>query len=169
MAAYGQRGMSELIHLFDTLPAEAEDVLREELPKAARLILSIQKGDVPIRTGDLWRGLSIDTLDSGLKVRAGLLGTTSASGKTNLGPLFYGRVVERGRKAQVVRVERRRRVGGRLRSKNGRKVAGDIVATYTMRVAAEPARPFVDTPDVQAVATSTVEKIADAVQKKMQE
>lgn len=169
MAGPRQRGMSELIRLFDTLPAEAEEVLREELPKAARLILGIQKNDVPVRSGALWRGLSEQTLDNGLKVRAGLLGTTSSSGKANLGPLFYGRVVEQGRKAQTVLVERRRRVGGRLRTKNGRKIAGDIVRTYTMRVAPEPARPFVDTPDTEAAATSTLERIADAIQAKMQE
>jgi len=158
-------GMSELIKLFDTLPADAEDAIKEELPKAAGAILALEKNDVAVRTGDLWRGLTIQTLNDGLKVRAGLIGAAAAGGRSNL---FYGRIVELGRKAQVVLVERRRRVGGKLRTVRGRKVAADIVKAYNLTVRAEPPRPFVDTPQTEAVANSAVEAIADIIQSKMQ-
>lgn len=164
-----QSNLAELTRLFDTLPADAEAALKEQLPKVAAAILAVQREGVPVRTGDLWRGLAIQTLNDGLKVRAGLVGTTSSSGKTSLGGLFYGRIVEFGRKGQTVWVERRRRVGGNLRLARGKKIAADIVKAYSMRVAPAPARPFVDTPETEAIALNAMEAIADVIQNKMGE
>lgn len=165
-----QRGLSELVRLFDTLPAEAEAALKEQLPIAAANILAIEKADVPVRTGDLWRGLATQSLNDGLTVRAGLVGITNGrSGKTSLGSLFYGRIVEFGRKQQVVLVERRRRVGGRLRSSRGRKIAADLYKPYKMTVPAAPPRPFVDTPDTQAAMLRAMEAVATTIEAKLQE
>jgi hypothetical protein len=159
--------MPELIRLFDTLPASADTTLKAELPKIGANILARQKDDVSIRTGDLWRGLSVQTLDDGLKVRVGLVNVVAPNGRS--GSLYYGRFVEYGRKGQTVLVQRRRRVDGRLRSSRGRKIAGDLVATYKMRVGPAPARPFVNTPATEAASIAGVEAIADAVQSKMKE
>lgn len=168
--AQAWRGMSELNRLFDTLPADAEAALKEELPRVAAEILAIQKSQAPVRTGDLWRGLAVQVLGDGLKVRAGLIGNADkAKGKLGLNDLFYGRIVEFGRKSQVVQVERRRRVGERLRTVRGRKVAADIVATYSLTVAAAPPRPFVDTPETEAAGLRAMEAVADLIQTKMEE
>jgi hypothetical protein len=166
MAQSNWRGMAELNKLFDTLSPDAEAALKEYLPEAAASILALQKDAVPVRTGDLWRGLTTESLDDGLKVRAGLTGRAATGGRSDL---FYGRVVEFGRHAQTVLVQRRRRVGGRLRSSRGRKIAADLEATYSMKVPASAPRPFVDTSETEAVMLRTMEAVADIIADKMQE
>jgi hypothetical protein len=50
-------------------------------------------------------------------------------------PLFYGRIVEGGRRAQTVLVEQRRRgVSGHCGSGPGRKRAQAVATTYSMKV-----------------------------------
>ncbi len=155
------RGMQELLNLFDTLPKATEAEIKEDLPKIGASVLAAQKEAVPVRTGDLWRGLSTQVLNGGWKIRIGLMGVTSrGTGKTTYG-LYYGRFVEFGRRGQVVTVQRRRRVKGRLRSSRGRKRAEDIVATYSMKVRPEPARPFVQSPAAEAALLDAGENLAD--------
>ena len=166
MARDNLRGMPELIRLFDTLPASAETAIKEQLPTIGSEILALEQEAVAVRTGNLQSGLSIQTLNDGLKVRVGLLSANSKNGRDSR---FYGRIVEGGRKGQTVLVQRRRRVDGRLRSARGRKIAGDIVASYNLTVRPEPARPFVNTPATEAASLAGVEKIADAVQSKMEQ
>ncbi len=160
MARSGFSGMAQLLKLFDTLPKATEDELKDDLPKIGSIVLGIERGDVAVRTGDLYRGLSAQVLNGGLKIRIGLLGITSSSGKTTY-PLYYGRFVEFGRDHQIVQVERRRRVNGRLRGRYNRKRASDIIARYNMEVRAEPPRPFVNTPRAEEAALDGVEALAD--------
>jgi hypothetical protein len=173
------RGMAELKSLFEALPADAEAAIKEVLPAAADAILAIERGAVPVRTGDLFHGLGVQHLAGGLKVRVGLTATDAGSdasfrktqrdgqARYSYANLFYGRVVEFGRHAQTVLVQRRRRVGGRLRSSRGRKIAADLAATYTMKVSSTVARPFVDTAQTESVQLATIEQIANIVQNKI--
>jgi hypothetical protein len=153
-------GMDTLLKLFDTLPKATEDELKSDLPKIGSIVLGIERGAVAVRTGDLFRGLTTQVLNGGLKIRIGLVGATSRSGKTSYN-LYYGRFVEFGRGHQIVQVERRRRVGGRLRTQNRRKRASDIVARYNLNVRAEPPRPFVNTPQAETAALDGIEALAD--------
>ncbi|WBO23934.1 HK97 gp10 family phage protein [Sphingomonas abietis] len=158
------KGAAAMAALFDTLPKAADEQLRTTLPKMGAAVLAAQKQDVPIRTGDLWRGLSVQVLAGGHTIRIGLLNrsnTSSASGKTSYGGLYYGRFVEFGRRGQVVSVQRRRRVGGKPRTLHGRKRAEDLFKTYPMRVAPAPARPFVRTPAAESAALDAGENLAD--------
>lgn len=155
------KGMDTLLSLFDTLPKATEQEIKVDLPKIGADVLAAQKSEVPVRTGDLWRGLSVQVLNGGWKIRVGLVGSTSrVTGKTQYG-LFYGRFVEFGRRGQTVKVQRRRRIKGRLRSSRGRKLAEDIVATYSMKVQPAAPRPFVYSPAAEAAALTGGENLAD--------
>jgi hypothetical protein len=130
-------GLAETYALFGNIPKAAHDELVVELNLIGKDILDAQKRDVAKRTGDLEAGLSLQVMIDELRARVGLL----IKGRSNL---FYGRIVEFGRRAQVVLVQRRRRVGGKLRLGPGRrKRAEDVAATYSLRVKALPPRPYV--------------------------
>lgn len=150
------RGLDGLLNLFDTLPRATAEALGEELDDIAYLVLDAQREEVPVRTGALQRDLSMLVLVGQLKARIGLLGTTGAYGKR-----FYGLIVEGGRRAQTVMVERRRRVNGRLRTSGRRKRASDIVARYKLNVPAMAARPFVHSARAEAAALDGAERVAD--------
>lgn len=170
--AQAMRGMDELLALFDTLPGLTDDQLKKELPDIGSEILALQTGAVPVFSGQLQSALSVQVIRGGFTVRVGLLGTEATSAPSrrkarrqgaavfSYGPNFYGRIVEFGRKGQVVQVQRRRRVNGALRTVRRRKLAADIVATYTMKVQAEDARPFIDTPATEAAALDAGERLA---------
>lgn len=82
-----------------------------------------------------------------MKLRVGLIGTPNGRADR-----FYMRIQEKGRRAQIVQVQRRRRAevdigGGQrkavLRSARGRKIAGDIQSSYPMRVPAMAPKYFI--------------------------
>jgi hypothetical protein len=145
-------GMADAYSLFERLPDAARDEAGVELALIGRDVLALQQVRVPKDTGALEAGLSLAvTLDS-LRVRIGLLGLKSTrSRKVNLANLFYGIIVDKGRSAQTVTVERRRRVAGALRtSDNGkRKRIEDIVTRYSLHVKAREAVPFVELSDAE--------------------
>jgi len=128
----------------DTVRAE----LLAELHSTGRRMLQAVRSRTPRKFGALREGISSKVLPTSLRLQIGLLGTPKGRAK-----LFYGRIQDLGRKAQVVTVQRRKRVrdgigGGKtamtLRTnKAGRKMTEDIVATYTMKVPAMPAKRFV--------------------------
>ncbi|HEX2594802.1 MAG TPA: HK97 gp10 family phage protein [Rhizomicrobium sp.] len=168
MAGRGFSGLDTLFNMLDRLPAASEQELAQDLPKIGAAVLRNQKAEVPIRTGDLWRGLSVAVLDGGKRIRVGLVGITRPSGKNNYGGLYYGRFVEFGRHGQVVQVERRRRVYSRalgrkiLRTgKGGRKRAQDIVSRYTLHVKPMAARPYVYSATAEAAALDAGVNLAD--------
>jgi hypothetical protein len=132
--------------------------LGKDLVDIGAIVLKAQREAVPVDTGALQAGLTVDAQLAQLRVRVGLIGRTSRkSGKTNVGSLFYGVIVNFGRKAQVAPVQRRR-VGARgLR--NGRKRAEDIAATYSLRVTPLQPREFIAVgPQVDAAVD---QKLAD--------
>jgi hypothetical protein len=141
-------GLAQTYSLFDAIPESARNRLAAELGLIATDVLAAQRSDVAKRTGELSAGLSEEVQIDELRARVGLLGIKGGRSK-----LFYGRIVEAGRRAQVVLVQRRRRGGGKLRLGPGRrKRAEDIAATYSLRVSPLPPRPFVhvDRPEIRA-------------------
>lgn len=140
------RGMSRIKRLFRRLPDALASEIVVELNVTGRDILAAVKARTPRRTGALQGGESHKVLPKSLRLQVGLLGTPKGRAR-----LFYGRIQDLGRKAQVVLVQRRRRVkaaiGGRstsmLRTERGRKKKEDIVATYRMKVPAMKGKRFV--------------------------
>ncbi len=113
------RGAGAFRRLLKSLPQTVHDEFAEILDDAGDELLAAMQAEVPVRTGKLRAGLKKQLLRASLRLRVGLLGT-----KRGRASLFYGRIVEFGRKAQTVNVTRRG-------------------APYKMRVRAMAARPFV--------------------------
>jgi len=148
------RGLAAAFSTLDALPVAARGELQELLVDIGLDLLAAERRDVPKDTGNLYRTLT--AVIEELRVRVGLIGAAARSRSAlrrarksgnadprNYGAGFYGRIVNFGRRAQTVVVQRRRRVNGALRSSRGRKRAEDIAATYTMHVRARAAVPFI--------------------------
>ena len=142
------RGMCRVRRLFRRLPAAVAGEIVVELHVTGREILAAAKARTPRATGALLDGESQRVRPKLLRLQVGLLGTPKGRSK-----LFYGRIQDLGRKAQVVLVERRRRVKRTLSNglelsllrvgANGRKRSEDIVSTYRMKVRAMPGKRFI--------------------------
>lgn len=163
------QGLNQAIATIEALPNAARWEFADMLGRLGRDILAIQRAHVARDTGALAAGLSseLHINEATIRLRVGLLGVEARSKSAqrraakagggdprNLGDIFYGRFVEFGRKAQTVAVERRRRVGGKLRyepgSRGRRKRIEDFVGpngSYTMDVRAMAPRPFINPPD----------------------
>ncbi|MGY2732809.1 hypothetical protein [Sphingomonas sp. UYP23] len=141
------QGLADTYAMLGALPDAARDEAGVELAQISRDFLALQQVRVPKDTGALEAGLTFAVNFDSLRARIGLLGLKSArSGKINLAKLFYGIIVDKGRSAQTVIVERRRRVNGQLRSEDGRnrKRVEDIVSTYSLHVKAREAVEFIE-------------------------
>lgn len=140
--------LAETFALFDALPVAAQEELGDTLRDLAHYALTLEQTDVPVDTGALKQGLAIEDMISQLRMRIGLVKTSPGRSK-----LFYGRIVNFGRRAKIVLVQRRRRVSGKLRTLRGRKRAEDIAAIYALHVKARAAVPFIDAnrPDLDAL------------------
>ncbi|RSV15193.1 hypothetical protein CA235_09665 [Sphingomonas sp. ABOLF] len=149
------KGLAEAHSMFGAVPAAARDQLGVELAIIARDILAAQKRDAPNETGKLEAGLQLHLQLEELRVRVGLLNLLRGRSK-----LFYGRIIEFGRRAQTVLVTRhlKRRVRGNGRTskrtiqylgeskrlrRRGPNAGTPIGSAYKMRVRAMPERPFV--------------------------
>jgi hypothetical protein len=165
MASNRVDGLAETYSMLGRIPDAAREQIGVEMARIGYEILAEQKRDVAKKTGALQAGLSLVLQLEELRVRVGLIGTKARSKSAlrraqqqrrapgeSFGDLYYGRFVEFGRRAQTVVVERRRRVDGRLRASRGRKLSGDVAATYSMKVSAVAPRPFVhvDRPAIRA-------------------
>jgi hypothetical protein len=158
------QGLAEAYSLLDAVPEAAREELAVELAIIAREdILPEQRRLVAKDTGHLESGLGIQLDLERLRVRVGLFGIGSTRRGSHDDGRYYGRFVNFGRKAQTVRVERRRRVKGRLRASRGRKRAEDIAARYKLRVKAAAARPFIQVPGAEASALKRLETFWAAV------
>lgn len=161
-------GTEILLRRFDTIPKAAEEQLGVELAIIGRDMRDMQRAASPHDTGTLRGALSVWLMLDQLRVRVGLIGQRNRrSRKRSYGDAFYGRFVEFGRKAQTVIVQRRRRVRAHigagehkniLRTSRRRKIAADIVASYSMKVKARAPHPFVFIPNAQEIAT---QRLAD--------
>ncbi|WP_338468918.1 hypothetical protein V3I01_09840 [Sphingomonas sp. gentR] len=122
--------------------ARATRSLLRRLPDASQteIIGAFERGGPRLRaaiqarakrkTGTLAAGVKFRIYPKTLRMQVGLLGTKRGRAK-----LFYGFVLDKGRKAQVVTVQRRRVGSGKVLSR-GRKRAQDIVS-----ILCAPARP----------------------------
>jgi len=161
-------GVELVLRQFDTIPQAAREQLGVEMGIIGREFRDAQRAAAAEDTGALKAGLSVWLMLDQLRVRVGLIGSRNRrSRRRSFGDLFYGRIIEFGRKAQKVVVQRRRRVaadlgGGKsaqiLRTSRRRKLAADITATYTMNVKALPARPFIFVPNADEIAA---QRLAD--------
>lgn len=151
-------GLAESASLLGAIPDAAREQMGVELGLIGRDVLNLQRAAVPIRSGDLRGGLTLKLLIDALRVRVGLLDL-----KKGRSPLYYGRFVNYGRKAQTVIVQRRRRVNGKLRSSRGRKNSADISATYKLNVKAEAAHPFIEVDFDEVAAVQRLRSFWDSV------
>lgn len=148
MARRPIRGIGRFRRLLKRLPDAVRGEIVVEMNVTGREIAQAVEAKAPSLTGALRRGLSYKVLPQSLRLQVGLLGTPRGRAK-----LFYGRIQDLGRKAQVVLVQRHRRVGGTLRTSRGRKRAEDIATTYRMRVRGMAPKRFVtgSYPDLRRV------------------
>lgn len=86
----------------DTARAEVVHVLQDAGPRIAR----VMQGRTPRRTGALQAGIKWKLTPKTLKLQIGLLGTKRGRAK-----LFYGYILNFGRKAQTVMIKRGPRKG----------------------------------------------------------
>src|SRR5204863_297303 len=131
------QGLAETYALFDALPEAAKEEMVDLLSDVTSEIHNLQEGLAPNRTGATRAALTWQDLIDRLKVRIGLIGLKGR------GAPWYARIIEYGRRAQIVMVQRRK-IGTRLNGlRNRRKRAEDIASTYALRVSALAPRPFV--------------------------
>ena len=137
MARETVQGLAEANAVLQAIPIAAREQVAVETAIIGREVLAAMKRDVPRDTGALAGALMVQTIFDQLRTRVGLLGISKFRPK-----LFYGIIVEYGRKAQVVRLTRGKRA----------KQLRAIGESRTMKVSALPARPFVhaDRPEIRA-------------------
>ena len=125
----------------ETMRAELSHVLQDAGPRMARQM----QGRAPRRTGALQAGIKWKVLPKTLKLQVGLLGTKRGRAK-----LFYGWILNFGRKAQTVTIKRGPRAGS------------------AMKVSALPARHFVTgaMPDLRRELRSKLQGVWDRVLRK---
>jgi len=114
----GDKGFRKILR---QLPPAAHDEMADVMRGIGGALVRAMKADAPEKTGKLRHGIEYKLAAKALRLRIGLL-----SLRRKQGDLFYGRIVEFGRKAQTVTVTRRRNT-----------------APYQMRVRAMAPRPFV--------------------------
>ena len=166
MARQRIRGIARFRRLLRRLPDAVRGEILVELHVTGREILRAVQARAPDLTGRLRAGLQSKVLPTSLRLQIGLIGTPAGRAK-----LFYGRIQDLGRKAQVVMVQRRRRVTLSRRDGStystlrtdarGRKERADIVATYRMKVPAMAPKRFVTGryPDLRATLNANMRGI----------
>jgi hypothetical protein len=135
------QGIISVRKLLKRLP----DAVRQELivqhHLTGREVLALQNAKVPRKTGALQRGLSMKVLPATGTLRVGLIG------KPTNRRLFYGRIVQFGRKAQVVIATRKYAAlaGHKAFGRNYKNAAlkAGIKGTYRLRVPAMAGRNFI--------------------------
>lgn len=105
------------------MPSAIREEIVRMLEETGRSILAAQRADAPSRTGAVRRALSMRVLPGALQLKVGLLGRPLNR------RLFYARIVEKGRKAQVSAAARMSRSG--------------VIERYNVRVRAKAGRPFI--------------------------
>jgi hypothetical protein len=116
---FGDRAFRRLIK---RVPEAARDEIVEDLDHAGNAILAAQKADAPRKTGALAAGLSKRVYRGSMRLRVGLIG------KPINRRLYYAAVIQGGRTAQTVNVNRRTSSG---------------MSSYQLRVRAMAAQPFI--------------------------
>lgn len=123
--------------LLRRMPDATQDEVVGALDRGGQRLQAAMRAKAKRKSGNLQQGVKYKVFPKTLRMQVGLIGTKRGRAK-----LFYGFVLDKGRKAQVVTVQRRRVGSGKLLSR-GRKRAQDIVSTYRMRVTAIKGDQFV--------------------------
>ena len=112
------------------LPEAMREEIGDALDESGRAIAAAMVERTPTRTGALRKGIKHRVLRRQMKLRVGMIDAPKARNK-----LFYGRILDLGRKAQTVTVSRY--VGGGASGSPRRRVK------YLMRVRAIAPKRFV--------------------------
>lgn len=118
------QGQAKMRRLLRQLPDEARADILGVMERGGRRAQAAMKARARHRTGKLQAGVRYRMLNKSLRMQVGLLGTKRGRAK-----LFYGFVLDKGRKAQTVTV---RRIAKGL----GRGKPAGTVSSYQMRVRA---------------------------------
>lgn len=101
--ARSSRGRGQLGLLLRKMPGPFRVEMVAVLTKGGEALRAAIKARTPRKSGALQAGIDYKVWPKSLRLKVGLLGT-----KAGRSPLFYGRIQDRGRKAQTVRVRRAR-------------------------------------------------------------
>lgn len=143
MAGRRIKGIGRFRRLLRRLPDAVRGELVTEFHVTGRQMVQAVLAKTPNRRGALRAGISHRVLPKSLRLRVGLLGN-----KAERAGIFYGRIQDLGRRAQVVSV-RRYRTGARALDTarfalgNGGKKTASLTSTYKMRVRAMAPKRFI--------------------------
>jgi hypothetical protein len=145
MARSRIKGVAKVKRIMRALPDAMRDQIADALEQSGKDLAAEMSGRTPSRTGALRAGIKWRVLRKTMRLRVGLIDAPKVRNK-----LFYGRILDLGRKAQTVTVNRR--IAGVAQPGGGKAVAGARVAKYTMRVRAIAPKRFVTGryPDLRA-------------------
>jgi hypothetical protein len=130
------QGATSVYKLLRALPDRAKEGIVTELHRCGAQMQSRMQGRAPDRTGATRRGISYRVYPTTLRLLVGLIGTKRARSK-----LFYVRIQDLGRRAQMV-TARRFRAGGQRLHFRGQKF-GPSVQTYPLFVRAMAGKHFI--------------------------
>lgn len=124
------KGAASFRRLLRRLPDSANQELAEFLgEEVGPELAGFMRVITPVKSGALRAGIAFKLAVKSLRLRIGVLG------KGNVGRLFYGHILDVGRKAQTVSV-RRRQHGSAYASKTMANRAGEALSSYSMNVSA---------------------------------
>lgn len=118
------KGLRKVRQTLKRLPDEVRGEMIVEFNQVGPEFVARIQGRTPLKTGALRSGIKFRVLPRVPKLQVGILGTPSARSK-----LFYGRILEFGRKAQTKEAKRRGPGGAR--------------STYTINVGSIAPKRFV--------------------------
>jgi hypothetical protein len=130
------RGVTAIRAMLRRLPDGITEGLVTELHRGGREMAARMQGRAPSRTGATRRGISYKVFPKTLRMQVGLLGTKRGRSK-----IFYARIQDLGRRAQVA-TARRFRAGGQRLYFRGKKFGPDV-QTYQIRVPAMKGKHFI--------------------------
>lgn len=172
MARRRVQGAVRIRKLLKQLPDDARQEMIVELNVSGREMLGRMQGRAPVLTGATRRALTFKVLPKSLKLQVGLPGRRTKLAKHQPGlhgsrrsynktdpGLFYVRIQDLGRKAQVVTVRRFRAHAQRLYFR-GKKFGPDV-QMYTMEVRAMAGKRFVTggMPDLRRILQRNLKSI----------
>ncbi|WP_010218933.1 HK97 gp10 family phage protein [Sphingomonas sp. PAMC 26621] len=137
MARSKLRGIGRFKRLLRRMPEAARGEIVVELSVTGRQIKQAIQAKAPRKSGALREGIESKVLPKSLRLQVGLLG-----GRRGNRDLFYGRIQDLGRKAQVVRVLRRHSDFAHTFNRNGTRKK-TVESAYLMRVRAMAPKRFI--------------------------
>lgn len=150
------KGAAKVRRLMKRMPEAVQREMRVSLEAAGQLLGETIRARTPRRTGELSKGIRHKVFPTTLKMQVGLIG----SKKIREG-LFYGRILEFGRRAQTVRVTRGTTVSKSYSARNKRAAGATLAKPYLLRVKAIAPMRFVTGPlvDLRAVINREIKDI----------